>query len=228
MCGRTSLYRDPVDIEDAFDAAIAFDYRPRYNIAPRDDRAVITADDDDTITAKEWGLVASWADDPDDGHRPINARAETVAEKSMFAEAFSDRRCLVLADGFYEWQAPARGPKQPYRIHRGNEPFAFAGIWNRFQTNGAALDTVAIITTAANDVVEPIHDRMPVILEPGIEREWLHADANDARALLEPYRGNDLETYPISTRVNDPSFDDPAVLDEASVGEQSGLGDFAG
>ena len=228
MCGRTSLYRDPIDIEDAFDAAIAFDYRPRYNIAPREDLAVITADADETITAKEWGLVAPWADDPDDGPRPINARAETVAEKSMFAEAFAERRCLVLADGFYEWHDPGRGQKQPYRIHRGDEPFAFAGVWNRFEANGDTLDTVAIITTEANAVVEPIHDRMPVILGPGTEREWLHADTDVATTSLEPYGGDDLEAYSISTRVNDPSFDDPAVLVETSVGEQSGLGDFAG
>lgn len=227
MCGRTSLYVDPGELEAAFDATIAFDYEPRYNIAPRDELAVVTNDDDGTIGLKEWGLIAPWADDPEESPRPINARAETVDEKPTFVEAYRRRRCLVLADGFYEWREPKhRGSKRPYRIHlEDDEPFAFAGVWNRTEWNGDVLETVAIVTTDANDVVEPIHDRMPVILERGSERDWLHADADEAKRYLEPYGGDDLEAYPISTRVNDPSFDDPRILLEEST-EQRGLGDF--
>ena len=227
MCGRTSLYVDPAELEAAFDATIAFDYRPRYNIAPRDDLAVVTNVDDETIDRQEWGLVAPWADSPDDGPRPINARAETVDEKPTFEAAFRERRCLVLADGFYEWQAAeGRGPKQPYRVHlAGNAPFAFAGVWNRHEFGGEPFESVVIVTTEANDVVAPIHDRMPVIVDRGREREWLHAGPDDAKRLLRPYAGDDLRAYPISTRVNDPSNDDPQVLVEEST-QQRGLGEF--
>lgn len=226
MCGRTSLYAALPRLEERFDAEAALDYRPRYNVAPSQDLATITNADEDTITAQNWGLLPPWADGPTDGPRPINARAETVAEKPTFRDALAERRCLVLADGFYEWRGE-RGHKQPYRIHlAGDEPFAFAGLWNRWEASGDSLETVTIVTTEANDVVAPIHHRMPVILERDAEREWLRADVDQALDLLDPYAGSDLQAYPISTRVNDASFDDPEVLVEVAAQEQSGLEEF--
>ena len=225
MCGRTSLYVDPDDLAERFEADFDFEYEPRYNVAPGDDLVVLPDDREDTITRQEWGLVPSWADDPDEGPRPINARAETVDEKPTFRDAFERRRCLVLGDGFYEW-AGSRGSKRPHRVHLTDDrPFAMAGLWDRWE-NGSTIESVTIVTTEANDVVAPIHDRMPIILEPENEREWLHADPSQAHDLLDPYAGDDLETYPISTTVNDPSNDSPDVLLPADRGEQSDLGDF--
>jgi putative SOS response-associated peptidase YedK len=225
MCGRMSLFVDPDDLVDRFDADLDFEYERRYNVAPGDELAVVPDDREDTITRQDWGLVPSWADDPDEGPRPINARAETVDEKPTFSDAFERRRCLVLADGFYEW-AGSRGSKRPYRVHlTGNEPFAMAGLWDRWE-NGSTIESVTVVTTDANDVVAPMHDRMPVILDPDAEREWLHADQSRAHELLEPYGCDDLEAYPISTAVNDPANDSADVLLPADRGEQSDFGDF--
>ena len=229
MCGRTTLYTPRSELESRFDAHfVRDDYEPRYNIAPGDDLAVITNDAAEEIDLFRWGLVPHWVDDPDDWSKPINARAETVREKSSFSGAFESRRCLVLSDGFYEWKGE-RGSKQPYRVAlEDNEPFAFAGLWERWGSNGDALTTCTIITTEANDIVEPVHDRMPVILDSDEERDWLAVnDEEELQSFLNPYGGDDLVTYPITKRVNDPAFDDPEVLVEAEdVGEQSGLEEF--
>lgn len=226
MCGRTSLYIAPEELEDRFDATIAFDYEPRYNISPRQNLATIRNTDGDNIVEQEWGLLPSWADDPAaDGPRPINARSETVAETPMFREAFAERRCLVLADGFYEWQG-ARGSKQPYRIHlTDNEPFAMAGLWNRWTANGESMETVTILTTDPNDVLEPIHDRMPVVLPVDAEVRWLDAEPKTAQSLCVPYPGDDMEAYAVSTAVNNPGNDRPEVVTPAET-EQSGIDEF--
>lgn len=239
MCGRFSLFVPPSVLEERFDATASGPIVPRYNVAPRDDVAAIRNDDAETIDALGWGLVPSWVDDPDDYPRPINARAETVAEKPSFRDAFAERRCLVLADGFYEWKGD-RGAKQPYRIARpDDEPFAFAGLWEAWGANGGdsvgggidgdgeSLRTVTIVTTDANDTVGAIHDRMPVILEPDEERRWLaDADPEELHSMLDPYPDDGLEAYPVSKAVNDPANDSPDVVEPVDVDEQSGLGDF--
>lgn len=229
MCGRLSLFAPPSVIESQFDAEFAFPYRPRYNVAPTEDLVVVRDDAPETIDVLTWGLVPRWADDPSIGNRLINARAETLAEKPSFRDAYENRRCLVLADGFYEWQDDG-GRKQPYRICRhDDEPFAMAGLWERWERNGTVRQTATIVTTEPNDVVRPLHDRMAAILPPGEERRWLDADGEaERRALLEPYDG-DLRAYPISTRVNDPGNDDPSIVEEVEPegGTQSGLGDFS-
>ncbi len=226
MCGRTSLYIAPEELADRFDAAIAFDYEPRYNISPRQNLATIRNPDADEIVEQEWGLLPSWADDPAaDVPRPINVRSETVAETPMFRDAFAECRCLVLADGFYEWQG-ARGSKQPYRIHlAANEPFAMAGLWNRCANNGETLETVTILTTEPNDVLAPIHDRMPVVLPVGEEFRWLDADPDAAQSLCVPYSGDDMEAYAVSTAVNNPGNDRPEVVMPAET-EQRGVEEF--
>jgi putative SOS response-associated peptidase YedK len=226
MCGRYTLATPVTTLVERFGATPRQPFGPRYNCAPGQALPVVTGDDPDRIYLFEWGLVPPWADDRSTAF--INARAETVREKPSFRAAFEHRRCLVLTDGFYEWRAPeGRGPKQPYRIARvDDEPFAMAGLWERWTDNGDVLETCTILTTGANETVRPIHDRMPVVFDPDSERGWLSADdPADLRALLRPYGGDDLRAYPISRAVNDPSNDRPGVIDP--LGEtQSGLGDF--
>lgn len=230
MCGRTSLFVAQDELESTFDATVVADggYTPRYNIAPGDGLEVITNETPDEIDRYHWGLIPEWVDDPGDGI--INARSETAAEKSTFADAWESRRCLVLSSGFYEWQARNGGPKRPYRIYR-DEPaaFAMAGLWEITDADhtesGEPTHSVTILTTEPNELVEPIHDRMPVVLPREDESAWLEADPDERAELCRPYPGDDLRTDEISTRVNDPSNDDPLVI-EALDHEQSGLDAF--
>lgn len=225
MCGRTSLFVDPADLEDRFDAALAApsSYRPRYNIAPGDPLAVITNEDTDVIDQYQWGLMPPWADETDEGF--MNARAETAHEKRSFSSSWAQRPCLVLSSGFYEWQDTG-GPKQPYRIYRADDvAFALAGLWRTWEGKNGTRQTVTILTTEANDLVEPIHDRMPVILPREAERRWLEGTPEERAALCGPYPVGDLSAYPISTAVNDPTNDDESLIDPLDT-EQSGLGSF--
>ncbi|PSP78031.1 DUF159 family protein [Halobacteriales archaeon QS_1_68_20] len=226
MCGRTSLFVPPSELEDRFDAEVVDPLSPRYNIAPSEDLAVVRDDAPHEIRRHEWGLVPPWADDPA-GNRQINARAETVEEKPSFADAVEHRRCLVLADGFYEWQRRTGG-KQPFRIEREDgDPFAMAGLYERHDD----LTTVTVITTEPNEVVEPLHDRMAVVLAPGEERAWLDADDPAERAdLLSTPDPDPFHAYPVSSAVDDPTNDSPDVIQPVDVPEedpQSGLDDFA-
>ncbi|WP_135666700.1 SOS response-associated peptidase [Halorhabdus rudnickae] len=226
MCGRNSLFIDQQDLESAFDATVVADgdYEPRYNIAPGDGLEVITSDAPDEIDRFHWGLIPSWADDPSDGI--INARSETVDEKRVFQEAWESRPCLVPSSGFYEWQSRNGGLKQPYRIYREDSPaFAMAGIWDEWEENGESRSCVTILTTEPNDLMEPIHDRMPVVLPREAEDRWLSADPEERHELCQPYPREDMDAYPISTRVNDPSNDSPQVI-EPEEHEQAGLDDF--
>lgn len=221
MCGRTSLFVPQSVLEDRFDAEAVEPITTRYNIAPGDDLATITNDGPAEIAQFEWGLLPSWVDDPDDAPTPINARAETVAEKPMFRDAFDKRRCLILADGFYEWKGQ-RGSKQPYRITRSDDqPFAFAGLWGSWaDPNGGVRQTVTIITTDANAVVERIHDRMPVILEQDDEATWLETDDEaELQGVLDPYTPDDLRAYSVSKAVNNPANDSAEVVEEVDIGE---------
>ena len=221
MCGRTSLFVAPADLEDRFDATVPEAYEPRYNIAPADPIEVITADKPDTVQRFTWGLLPHWAEDPSDGL--INARSESVAEKPAFRDAWESRPCLVLSSGFYEWD-DGPGPNQPYRVYREDDPaFAMAGLWQEWEHNGRSRRTVTILTTEANDRLESIHDRMAVLLPREDEQTWLTADPTTRRDLCRPYDGGDLDMYPISTRVNDPANDDPGIIDPADT-EQSDLG----
>jgi putative SOS response-associated peptidase YedK len=214
MCGRFTLESAGVEIRDEFDLATwPADRGPRYNIAPTQEvAAIVHADGDRQLVWPRWGLVPAWADDPRIGNRMINARAETVAEKPAFRGAFRSRRCLVLADSFYEWQARPDG-KQPWRVrYRQGRPFAMAGLWERRVRAGEApLLSCTILTTTANDLMRPIHDRMPVILPPEIRERWLDDDASPdmLRALLRPCDPDDLDAYPVSTLVNSPRNDLP-------------------
>ena len=217
MCRRTSLFAPQPVVEARFGAEALHELRPRYNVAPGDDLAVITNEAPHAIDGYEWGLIPHWADDPEATHRPINARAESVSTKPFFRDAYANRRAMVHVDGYYEWLERRDGTKQPYRIARADgEPFALAGLWERWE-NGRTYETVTVVTTAANDRVRPIHDRMPVVLPPDRERDWLATDGGED--LLEPYPGDDLAAFPVSSfaglltavgdRAHRPGRDDP-------------------
>lgn len=228
MCGRTSLFAPAPDLASRFDVTVPDAYRPRYNVAPTESVEVITGDQPDELQQFYWGLKPRWADADDEGF--INARSETAAQKPAFADAWESRPCLVLSSGFYEWKETSRGPKQPYRVHRENDvAFAMAGIhqrWDPDESDGNSLDTVTILTTEPNDLIEPLHHRMAVVLPEDEEATWLTAGPDERAELCRPYPDDDLDAYPISTAVNDPSNDSPAIV-EPDESEQTGLGEFA-
>ncbi|MCL4743210.1 MAG: SOS response-associated peptidase [Phycisphaerales bacterium] len=192
---------------------------PRYNVAPTQPAPVVRLGEGGRIGAMlRWGLVPSWADDPSIGGRMINARAETAAQKPAFRSAFARRRCLVPISGFYEWRAvEGRKAKQPYWIGRADrEPFALAGLWERWEKRGEPVETFTILTTAANDLLRPIHDRMPAVVERDDYGVWLgerDADPAALTSLLDSRPWEGFEAVAIGTRVNSPRNDDPAVLE---------------
>ena len=220
MCGRYTL-RTPVDslvkrfeIEE-YPSSIT----PSYNIAPTQEvAAVVEEDEKRKLEMFHWGLIPSWAKDPAIGNKMINARAETVSEKPSYRSAFKKRRCLILADGFYEWQKTDNG-KQPYYIKmQDDSPFAFAGLWEVWQ-DGEEIRSSTIITTDANDLMGEIHHRMPVILHPENYGAWLDPDFDEKEALidlLKPYPSNEMEAYAVSRRVNKPSNNEPSVVEPAA------------
>lgn len=220
MCGRFTLTAKPQAVADAFglDEAPA-ELAPRWNIAPSQAVAAIANAAPRRLAWFRWGLVPSWAKDPAIGHRMINARAETAADKPSFRAAFRRRRCLVVADGFFEWRRDGR-LKTPMHIRmRSHEPFAFAGLWEVWQPPGPPdtppLRTCTILTTAPNDLVAPIHDRMPVILPRAAWDLWLDPDdpGRDAlEPLLRPCPAAGMEAYPVSTLVNSPANDRPECI----------------
>ena len=218
MCGRMTLRAPVRSLLEEFNLSEApKDYQPRYNIAPTQPVTVLVERDGErSLDAFKWGLIPSWADDPSIGSRMINARSETVTEKPSFRNAFERRRCLVLADGFYEWKKEGEG-KTPYRIRLADErPFGFAGLWERWDKgDGEPILSCTILTTAANATLAPIHDRMPVILPPDSRDYWLGptADRDALLSLLQPYPPEEMDAYPVSRRVNSPRNEDPSLLE---------------
>ncbi|MBC8120901.1 MAG: SOS response-associated peptidase [Gemmatimonadaceae bacterium] len=216
MCGRFTLSQSPEAIAEAFALTAPPAVEPRYNIAPTQDVLTVRATAEGrSAIAVRWGLVPSWSKDPAIGARMINARAETVAEKPSFRSALRSRRCLVVADGFYEWKK-VEGKKQPYHIRLvDSEVFAFAGLWERSGKAGEELETCTIITTAANELMIGIHERMPVILETADYERWLDPGEQQAEAvlpLLHPYSSSKMVAFPVSTLVNSPSQDKPELI----------------
>jgi putative SOS response-associated peptidase YedK len=219
MCGRYTL-ATPVGRlaeEFGFDTS-STEFRTSYNVAPTQQvPAVLAEGGTRRLEMLRWGLVPSWADDPGIGARMINARSETAPEKPSFRSAFRRRRCLIPADGFYEWKRE-NGSKQPYYFRiDGGRPFAFAGLWESWNKDGE-IRSCTILTTTANDLVEEIHERMPVILPRDRYDAWLdpEAEGEALAALLGPYPGDDLEAYPVSRFVNSPGNDDPRCIEPAA------------
>ena len=228
MCGRFTQRMSWQELHELMDLVGAPpNLRPRYNVAPSQDVAVIRSDDNGrTLAMLRWGLIPAWAKDPAIGHRLINARSETVAEKPSFRSAFRHRRCLIPADGFYEWRREGK-TRQPWLFGlRDGAPFVFAGLWERWtvpagaaltgslaeRSPGDAVETCTILTTAANDTVAQVHGRMPVILPPDLWDAWLAGE----EVPLGPYPADDMTAWPVSTHVNRPANDDPRCVEPIS------------
>lgn len=216
MCGRFSLSTPAEILADRFQLTSAPSLAPRYNIAPTQPVAAVRltpGHEGRMLELLRWGLIPPWAKDPSLGAQLINARAETAATKPAFRAAFRQRRCLVPADGFYEWQREGLR-KQPFYIRmRDGKPFAFAGLWEHWEgLDGAAIDSCALLTTEPNELLRPVHDRMPVILDPRDYELWLDPEVRKLERLtplLRPYPPEDMTAYPVSPRVNNPRNDDP-------------------
>lgn len=212
MCGRFTLNTSAKIIAEFFKLSEVPELKPRYNIAPTQSIATVTVSPE-TIQRQfqfmRWGLIPSWAKDMKIGSKTINARSETVAEKPAFRSAIKHRRCLIIADGFYEWQ-PQGKKKQPYYFTMANgEPFAFAGLWENWTSpEGENIVSCSIITTAANETVQPVHDRMPVILPSGDWEQWLDPSINTSGQvlpLLKPYTSDAMKANAVSAIVNSPA-----------------------
>jgi putative SOS response-associated peptidase YedK len=205
MCARVVLHR-PTRALDDFGLFVVPGLTPRYNIAPTQSILTVRTDASGARAGilLRWGLVPSWSHDPKSGAPLINARAETITSKPAFRSAFQKRRCLVPVDGYYEWKAEG-GKKQPlYFHHARGDLFALAGLWERWEADGQVIESVAIITTTANDLVRPAHDRMPVILQAAAHAPWLDASVKDKdqlAALLVPFPAEAMAVYPVGSAV---------------------------
>jgi putative SOS response-associated peptidase YedK len=216
MCGRFTRRHTAEELAERFDVEAAPEFaEARYNIAPSQNIPVIAARDGRTILSCKWGLVPFWSKDPALGNKLINAKAETLAEKPSFKYALEKRRCLIPADGFYEWDKH-RKPSQPMYIHRRDDSlFAFAGLWEECKLlDGQHLRTCTIITVEPNQLIRQFHQRMPALLRVTDEAAWLDPTTKikDALACLQPFNNEELEAYPVSTAVNNPAHEDAALI----------------
>jgi putative SOS response-associated peptidase YedK len=220
MCGRFFILTPPADLADLFQLAGVPDVVPRYNVAPTQQVLAIGLDKAgrrDTALFR-WGIVPPWASEPKPG--PINARSETVAIKPTFAEAIRKRRCLIPASGFYEWARRGK-VKQPFAIRLADDrPFAFAGLWEAWRPeSGPPLLTCCILTTGANELVRPVHDRMPVILDPRHYEAWIDRAVQEPTAfapMLRPFAADRMRAYPVNSWVNDARHEDTRCLEPAA------------
>lgn len=221
MCGRFTQKAKPNEIEKEFSVNVPQDnlFKPRYNIAPTQlIPAVLETGSERIVNLLRWGLIPSWAKDDKIGSKLINARAETLAEKPSFKNAFRSRRLIIPASGFYEWQKVNKGAKQPHYFYlKDKEIFGFAGLWEEWlnKESGELVETCTIITTEANKVLEPIHDRMPVILKPKDYDQWLdekQSDTNKLQKLLAPFSAKEMASHAVSRAVNTPSSDSPELI----------------
>lgn len=215
MCGRFALKAPPAELVQRFCLDECADLKPRYNIPPGTDIAAIRLSPEGkrVLHLLRWGLVPHWAKDPSIGNKLNNARGESVAEKPSFRDAFKRRRCLIPADGFYEWAAQGK-LKQPYYISlKSGEPMAMAGLWESWKApDGNILRTCCVITTGPNAVMEPIHDRMPVIVAPEDWGRWLSAPVEEIEGLVTPYDPEQMRAWPVDRRVSKTVDDDEGLV----------------
>jgi putative SOS response-associated peptidase YedK len=205
MCGRF-IFTDPSKIKglmpDADIDQLKIEFAPSFNIAPSQNIPAMLNDGSGKVRLIRWGLVPSWAKDISIGYKMINARAETLSEKPAFKRLLKSRRCLIFAQGFYEWKRDGK-VKQPYFIHmKDGGAFAFAGLWDIWENDSDAIVSGTIITTAANSLISDIHDRMPVIIRPGDYKIWLNAGTSSILDFIEPFPADEMEAYPVSPLVN--------------------------
>ena len=219
MCGRFTLTVDPANLQDSFtNCEFPPQFAPRFNIAPTQPVLAIPNDGLNKADFFVWGLIPSWAKDPSLGNRLINARGETLAEKPSFRGSYKYKRCLILADGFYEWKTqPGTKVKVPYFIHMKNRrPFAFAGLWDEWNSpDGSQIRSCTIVTIEPNELMAPIHNRMPVILPPNAYAQWIDPGVrtpDSLQALIKPYPAEKMAAYPVSTLVNSPQNDRPECV----------------
>jgi putative SOS response-associated peptidase YedK len=221
MCGRFTNRAKPEQIKAEFKVgnknSVLFE--PRFNIAPAQMIDVVFQPETERILSRlKWGLVPSWSKEAPTSKGLINARAETITEKPSFREAFKSRRCIIPASGFYEWQKKGTGAKQPFYFYlKEKDVFGFAGLWEEWldKQTGELLETCTIITTEANEVLKPVHDRMPVILQPESYDEWLDLKVKDTgglQELLKPYPAKEMNSHAVSTSVNIPDSDSPGLI----------------
>lgn len=219
MCGRFYLITDSQTLAEHFEATGGLELAPRYNIAPSQEVAAVRQGVEGREIARlHWGLIPFWAKSAKSSYKMINARAETVASKPAYRAAFRRRRCLIPASGFYEWKATESG-KQPYSIRTNEDLMAFAGLWEHWQgEDGVSVESCTVIVTQANDKLRPIHDRMPVILDPVDYEIWLDPETQDPHILepmLRSYPGDKMNFYPVSRKVGNASYDDPECIEPA-------------
>ena len=223
MCGRYTLTTNKVKIAEEFhlhDVQLR-ELPPQYNIAPSQPVPVLLEKPELSLELFRWGLIPSWAKDPSIGNKMINARSETLSSKASFSKPLRERRCLILADGFYEWKQEGR-TKAPYYVRlKSKQPFGFAGLWSKWVAPvGNPIYSCTIITGEPNELLKPIHNRMPVILLREKRDEWLdpsNHDTNGLMKLLEPYPPSEMEAYPVSRLVNSPENNQPECMEPVPV-----------
>ena len=217
MCGRSSLHDDPTNILERFELPpVLPGFAPRYNIAPTQLQWTILRESAGAPEARQlkWGLVPSWATDPSIGNRMINARAESLTEKPSFRESLQTRRCVILADGYYEWKSVGKGKVPFYFRLSDGRAFGLAGLWDRWENSETSLETCTVITTNAGTRSSAIHDRMPVLLVDDAATRWLDESAGktEVGALLNPFECDDLEMYEVARYVNNAANDSPECI----------------
>ena len=218
MCGRFTITLEPAFFQQELDLGkVPSEWTPHYNVAPGQNIPVVRNPNTRNVEMLHWGLIPFWAKDKSIGYRMINARSETIREKPSFRNAFKQRRCLILADGFYEWQKPAtKGtPKAPFRFTlAGNQPFTFAGLWDTWRDeNEKEIQSCTIITCPPNELIKKIHNRMPVILDKNECWKWVENESLDSlQKMLKPYEAEKMIGYPVSQLVNNPRLDSQEVI----------------
>lgn len=226
MCGRYSLSKSKIELEERFQAEMLPDFKPRYNIAPTQLVPVITSQSPKGFSFFYWGITPDFGKNKPVAQKLINARAESVNDKVSFKSSFEKRRCLIPADGFYEWKKLGKKTKIPYRFTlREDELFAFAGIWEEYETvSGEIQHTFLILTTSPNEIVSEIHDRMPVVLNRQMEKKWLdnYTPESELLSMLQPYPSDQMLSYTVSPLVNSVENDVPSIIRKTSPADQHG------
>lgn len=226
MCGRYSLSKSKIELEERFQAEMLPDFKPRYNIAPTQLVPVITSQSPKGFSFFYWGITPDFGKNKPVAQKLINARAESIHDKVSFKSSFEKRRCLIPADGFYEWKKLGKKTKIPYRFTlREDALFAFAGIWEEYETvTGEIQHTFLILTTSPNEIVSEIHDRMPVILNRQMEKKWLdnYTPESELLAMLQPHSSDQMLSYTVSPLVNSVENDVPSIIRKTSPADQHG------